>query len=156
MSDMQHAPALSREDPDPTTFPSLLSARDVYLIRSIEWLTMVPDASTQSDALVKANDIGRYFLALGQVSAAKALLDSLPEGITNPYTELQSEEEDEACVLEEHEGLRRLFELFAAHERVQVISTRQLKETWVCISMKPCLQDRQRPADVQSYQTGET
>jgi hypothetical protein len=32
----------------------------VQVIRTVEWLTMVPD--TAVDALVAANDIGRYFL----------------------------------------------------------------------------------------------
>lgn len=37
-----------------------LTERDVNLIRAIEWLTM--NTETAGDAIVKANDVGRYFL----------------------------------------------------------------------------------------------
>jgi hypothetical protein len=51
---------LSSEQPDITSFATGLSERDVQLIRAIEWLTFVPDAAR--DALVKSNDVARYFL----------------------------------------------------------------------------------------------
>jgi len=41
-----------------------LSEGDVYLIRSIEWLMMMPD--TMDDALKKSNDVARYFLGSHQ------------------------------------------------------------------------------------------
>jgi hypothetical protein len=41
-------------------FTSGLTERDVNLIRAIEWLTM--SVETAGDAIVKANDVGRYFL----------------------------------------------------------------------------------------------
>ena len=59
-ADVKTIPALSVETPDITELGSGLTERDVYLIRSIEWLTMVP--ATNEDALRVSNDVGRYFL----------------------------------------------------------------------------------------------
>jgi len=46
--------------PDVDIFAIGLSEEDVYLIRSIEWLSLVPD--TKYDALERANEIIRHFL----------------------------------------------------------------------------------------------
>lgn len=56
----QHIPTLALGQPDMTTFSTGLSERDVRLIRSIEWLTMVPE--TYDEALLRSNDVARYFL----------------------------------------------------------------------------------------------
>lgn len=53
-------PSLSTDQPDITSFSASLTDRDVQLIRSIEWLTMVPE--TLAEALVRSNDVARYFL----------------------------------------------------------------------------------------------
>lgn len=60
--------------------------------------------------------------ALGQSNAAQALLASLP-----PMTiqrAVEQDEEDEDHQLEEHDGMQRLFGVFAAHEMVQEVHAR--------------------------------
>jgi nuclear pore complex protein Nup107 len=69
---IQTIPALSSEQPDISSFATSLSERDVYLIRAIEWLTFVPE--TAEDALIKSNDVLRYFL--GQSGAISPLSHS--------------------------------------------------------------------------------
>lgn len=59
---LQTIPALSKAQPDVASFATGLSERDVYLIRSIEWLTM--NAETMADALVRTNAVARYFLGM--------------------------------------------------------------------------------------------
>lgn len=56
----QSVPSLQSSQPDVTTFSTSLNDRDVYLIRAIEWLTMVPE--TLPEALARSNDVARYFL----------------------------------------------------------------------------------------------
>jgi nuclear pore complex protein Nup107 len=103
-------PALSTDQPDITAFSARLDERDVRLIRSLEWLTFVPE--TRGEALVRANDITRYFLALGKANAAHALLRSLPS-----FASI-TEEEDGDNQLLEHEQYTHLFGIFAAHDAV--------------------------------------
>lgn len=112
-------PSLQSGEPDITTFSTSLSERDVYLIRAIEWLTMVPE--TLPEALARSNDVARYFLALGQAGAARALLESLPSGI--------SELKDDDRQLTEHSDYVDLFNVFACHDRIDEILSQQPAET---------------------------
>jgi nuclear pore complex protein Nup107 len=89
---------------------------------------MVPSPEIQAEALVKANDIARYFLALGQASAAKSLLDSLPEDVAKEYID-RPEYEDAGYVLDEHDAMSRLFEVFAAFEKVELVASEVLRDT---------------------------
>lgn len=57
---LQSIPSLASDQPDITSFSNGLSERDVYLIRSLEWLTLMPETADQ--ALIKSNDVARYFL----------------------------------------------------------------------------------------------
>jgi nuclear pore complex protein Nup107 len=56
----KNIPALSGDQPDVTSFASGVTESDVALIRSIEWLTLVPE--TAHEALVQSNAVARYFL----------------------------------------------------------------------------------------------
>jgi nuclear pore complex protein Nup107 len=56
----QTIPALSGDQPDIASLATGLTEVDVNLIRSIEWLTMVPE--TMGEALVQSNAVARYFL----------------------------------------------------------------------------------------------
>ncbi|EIW72067.1 hypothetical protein TREMEDRAFT_66694 [Tremella mesenterica DSM 1558] len=118
-------PPLTVELPDITSIVSGLSERDVYLIRSIEWLTMVPETFT--DALVKSNDLARYFLALGQANAAQALLKTLPSDLTDE--QMSGADDDENYHQIEHEQFRQLFVVFACHELVGEVLSRAPKNT---------------------------
>ncbi|KAK4685830.1 hypothetical protein P7C73_g4306, partial [Tremellales sp. Uapishka_1] len=119
----QTIPALSASQPDITGYRTGLSERDVYLIRSIEWLTMIPE--TIGEALRKSNDVARYFLALGQASAAQALLKTLPSDLEV----FQDEEEEDDFDLLEHEQFRHLFKVFACHELVLEVQGKVPKQT---------------------------
>lgn len=68
----QTIPSLSSDQPDVANFVTGLSERDVYLIRSIEWLTMMPE--TMDEALVKSNDVARYFLGGRVLSSVRTSL----------------------------------------------------------------------------------
>ena len=57
---VQSIPSLMGDQPDPTHLRTGLDERDVHLIRSIEWLTMVSE--TADEALVQSNAVARYFL----------------------------------------------------------------------------------------------
>lgn len=57
-------PSLSRHQPDVASLATGLDERDVFLIRSVEWLTFLPE--TADEALIKSNAVARYFL--GQFS----------------------------------------------------------------------------------------
>ena len=56
----QDVPALSRIQPDVASLATGLDERDVYLIRSVEWLTFLVE--TADEALIKSNAVGRYLL----------------------------------------------------------------------------------------------
>jgi nuclear pore complex protein Nup107 len=118
-------PALSTSQPDVTSFTTGLSDRDVYLIRSIEWLTMMPE--TMEEALVKSNAIARYFLALGQAGAAQALLKTLPAGISRARGAHDDDDDDDDAL--EHEQYQQLFGVFACHELVDEVLARAPKTT---------------------------
>ncbi|RSH80942.1 Nucleoporin nup84 [Apiotrichum porosum] len=120
-SEFEHIPALALGQPDMTTFSTGLSERDVRLIRSIEWLTMVPE--TYDEALLRSNDVARYFLALGQATAAEALLRTLPAEITT-----DAGDDDDSQLLE-HDSYRRLLGVFACHEAVDEILSQKPKAT---------------------------
>jgi len=51
---------LSRHQPDVASLATGLDERDVFLIRSVEWLTFLPE--TADEALIKSNAVARYFL----------------------------------------------------------------------------------------------
>lgn len=97
-----------------------MDARDVRLIRSLEWLTVVPE--TYPEALRRSNDVARYFLALGKANAAHALLQSLPD-IAG------SDEDDEDNQLLEHAQYIRLFAIFGAHDEIDSVLARTPKPT---------------------------
>jgi len=56
----QDIPSLSRHQPDVASLATGLDERDVFLIRSVEWLTFLPE--TADEALIKSNAVARYFL----------------------------------------------------------------------------------------------
>ncbi|KAL7418442.1 Nucleoporin nup84 [Cryptotrichosporon argae] len=116
-------PALTPGVPDISSFATGLSERDVYLIRSIEWLTFVPE--TADEALVKSNDVARYFLALGQAGAVLALLKTLPD-FPPPDDD---DDADRALNYEEHVHIVKLFSVFAAHDGVDDVLARAPKAT---------------------------
>ncbi|WVR07722.1 hypothetical protein IAU60_004764 [Kwoniella sp. DSM 27419] len=117
-------PALSTAEPDITATSVSLSERDVYLIRSIEWLTMMPE--TIGEALIKANDVARYFLALGQANAAQSLLLTLPSALVETLSALDDDPEHHAL---EHLSFTRLFAVFASHMAVIDLQARTPKDT---------------------------
>ncbi|ORY33501.1 putative nuclear pore complex protein [Naematelia encephala] len=127
-------PALSLQQPDITSFASGISERDVHLIRAIEWLTMVPE--TLDEALIKSNDVCRYFLALGKANAALNLLRTLPNGISNrgdisdtdDLIEADQDQDQNHQALE-HEQFQQLFGVFACHELVEDVMARIPKTT---------------------------
>jgi hypothetical protein len=91
---------------------------------------MVPTPECLDLALVKANDITRYFLALGHVAAARITLEALPDKVTQEYTRRPDDEvEDEEYVLDEHDAQARLFEVLGAFDRVDEVAGVQLKDT---------------------------
>ncbi|WWC91661.1 uncharacterized protein L201_006607 [Kwoniella dendrophila CBS 6074] len=106
-------PSLSSGPPDITSISVGLSERDVQLIRSIEWLTMIPE--TLGDALVKANDVARYFLALGKANAAQSLLRTLPSSLLDLLSETPNLEDDEHQLLE-YQSYIKLFQIFQSYE----------------------------------------
>lgn len=111
------APSLAPGQPDITDARVGISADDEALIRALEWLTIVPE--TLPEALARANEVARYFLATGQAHAAGALLHSLPDDVGT------GEAEDEA----EFHDYGRLFEVFAAHDAADEVAGAQPKET---------------------------
>ncbi|WOO81998.1 Nuclear pore complex protein [Vanrija pseudolonga] len=116
-------PSLSTDQPDITSFSASLTERDVQLIRSIEWLTMVPE--TLAEALVRSNDVARYFLALGQANAAQALLKTLPD-----FGALDAEADaGHDGQLVEHTDYRKLLATFAVHDLIEEVQSRAPKAT---------------------------
>ncbi|ORX40632.1 nuclear pore protein 84/107 [Kockovaella imperatae] len=115
-------PALRGDQPDPTHLRTGLDERDVFLIRSLEWLTMVPD--TADEALVQSNAVARYFLALGQTHAAQSLFRSLPAGISTI-----AEDEDGELHALEHDHFQQLFNVYACHDLVDEVLARSPKAT---------------------------
>ena len=140
----QTIPALSSDQPDIASFAPGLSERDVYLIRSIEWLNMMPE--TMHDALVKSNDVARYFLcesdlthiihvipacsdkveAMGQASAAQSMLRTLPPGIAARNEDAYDHELQHEL---EHQQFQKLFGVFACYDIVEEVLSRIPKET---------------------------
>ena len=118
--EFESIPSLSPGQPDITSFASNLDDRDVRLIRSLEWLTVVRE--TYDEALVRSNDVARYFLALGKANAAHALLKSLP-AITADATD------DDDNQLLEHDSYHRLFGVFAAHDEIDSVLAAAPKPT---------------------------
>ncbi|WWD19594.1 hypothetical protein CI109_104056 [Kwoniella shandongensis] len=119
-------PSLSIAEPDITAVSAGLTERDVYLIRTIEWLTMMDE--TMGEALIKSNDVARYFLALGQANAAQSLLKTLPPSLLTLATSSTADEDPEDHLLE-HASFHRLFSVFASHDVVDDIVARQPKVT---------------------------
>ncbi|WRT70272.1 uncharacterized protein IL334_007267 [Kwoniella shivajii] len=117
-------PSLSTSEPDITSISVGLSEGDVRLIRSIEWLTMMPE--TLGEALIKANDVARYFLALGKANAAQSLLRTLPPSLLEL---LSSTTEDPECHVLEHQSYLRLFGIFATYDLVSDMENRRPKDT---------------------------
>ncbi|KAL1412723.1 Nucleoporin nup84 [Vanrija albida] len=116
-------PSLSTDQPDITSFSASLTDRDVQLIRSIEWLTMVPE--TLAEALLRSNDVARYFLALGQANAAQALLKTLPD-----FSALDADADaDHDGQLVEHTDYRKLLATFAVHDLIEEVQSRTPKAT---------------------------
>ncbi|KAG8935349.1 Nucleoporin nup84 [Tulasnella sp. 418] len=62
--------------PSADAFAKDLSTEEVTLIRSTEWLTYQPD--TYLEALIQSNNMMRYFLGMGRISAAKELAEIIP------------------------------------------------------------------------------
>lgn len=142
---MQSIPALSKRQPDVASLATGLSERDVYLIRSIEWLTMNPE--TMPDALVCANAVARYFLgmpnfllltssgvdgllaALGQAGAAQNLLKTVPHNLALASRSNIADEPDRNGSALEHEQFKQLFAVFTCHELVDEVLTRVPKAT---------------------------
>lgn len=114
------APSLTPGQPDITSVRVQVSAADWGLIRALEWLTMVPEVLPE--ALRRANDVARYFLALGQANAAGALLHSLPE-------EVGEADDDEADQSAEFGHYHKLFAVFDAHDAADEVALAQPKET---------------------------
>ncbi|WWC71980.1 uncharacterized protein I206_105939 [Kwoniella pini CBS 10737] len=117
-------PSLSSTEPDIVSLSVGLSERDVHLIRSIEWLTMTPE--TLGEALIKANDIARYFLALGQANAAQSLIQSLPSSLIDI---LNPQEEDSENNIVEYKSYLKLFGIFRSYENVSDLELRRPKDT---------------------------
>lgn len=68
--------------------------------------------------------------ALGQVSGTRALLQSLPPGITSPFEDetqdaVIDDSLDPSFVLEEYDGIRYLFRVFAKYEVVEEVLSRR-------------------------------
>ncbi|WVR00241.1 hypothetical protein IAU59_007383 [Kwoniella sp. CBS 9459] len=125
-------PALSTSDPDITAISVGLSERDVQLIRSIEWLTMMPE--TLDEALIKANDVARYFLALGQANAAQSLLRTLPTKLldliaSSSNSSDSTETEDPEKHILEYQSYTRLFAVFESHDAVADQQLKRPKNT---------------------------
>ena len=99
-----------------------IDERDVFLIRSIEWLTFLPE--TADEALVKSNAVARYFLALGQAAAAQNLFKTLPNNIHHVFEEGEADRE-------EYEDYQLLFGVFACHDLVDDVLGRRPKDTYV-------------------------
>lgn len=114
------APSLTPGQPDITNVRVQVSQGDWSLIRALEWLTMVPE--TLPEALGRANDVARYFLALGQANAAGALLHSLPH-------EVGESEGDDDDLSVEFADYHKLFAVFKAHDDADTIAMGQPKET---------------------------
>ncbi|OWT37305.1 nuclear pore complex protein Nup107 [Cryptococcus neoformans Bt1] len=93
-------------EPDIVPISIGLTEHDVVLIRSIEWLTILPE--TADDALVRSCQLVRYFLSKGQANAAQSLLLSLPSLPTSSSSTNQSH-------LLELASYSRLFSLFSSH-----------------------------------------
>nr|XP_019044194.1 nuclear pore complex protein Nup107 [Kwoniella bestiolae CBS 10118]OCF23124.1 nuclear pore complex protein Nup107 [Kwoniella bestiolae CBS 10118] len=122
-------PSLSSSEPDITSVSVGLSERDVQLIRSIEWLTMMPE--TLGEALMKSNDVSRYFLALGKPNAAQSLLRTLPPSLVEILS-TTSLREDEENHLIEHQEYIKLFSIFSSYEVLADLEsdpTKRPKET---------------------------
>jgi nuclear pore complex protein Nup107 len=111
------APSLAPGQPDITDGRVGLSADDEALIRALEWLTIVPE--TLPEALARANEVARYFLATGQAHAAGALLHSLPEEVGVGAADDETEFADYG----------RLFAVFDAHDGADEVAAAQPKET---------------------------
>ncbi|KAE8539556.1 hypothetical protein D1P53_004658 [Cryptococcus gattii VGV] len=93
-------------EPDIVPISIGLTEHDVMLIRSIEWLTILPE--TAEDALVRSCQLVRYFLSKGQANAAQSLLLSLPSLLTSSSSINQSH-------LLELASYNRLFSLFSSN-----------------------------------------
>ena len=128
-------PSLSRHQPDVASLATGLDERDVFLIRSVEWLTFLPE--TADEALIKSNAVARYFLgessvvneaagtdmtALGQAAAAQNLLKTLPNNIHHVFEEGEADRE-------EYEDYQLLFGVFACHDVVDDVLGRRPKDT---------------------------
>jgi len=128
-------PSLSRHQPDVASLATGLDERDVFLIRSVEWLTFLPE--TADEALVKSNAVARYFLggsssgsqaaeidmtALGQAAAAQNLFKTLPNNIHHVFEEGEADRE-------EYEDYQLLFGVFACHDLVDDVLGRRPKDT---------------------------
>jgi nuclear pore complex protein Nup107 len=126
---------LSRHQPDVASLATGLDERDVFLIRSIEWLTFLPE--TADEALIKSNAVARYFLgglsvtnpadgtdiiALGQAAAAQNLFKTLPNNIHHVFEEGEADRE-------EYEDYQLLFGVFACHDLVDDVLGRRPKAT---------------------------
>ncbi|CAK9782366.1 hypothetical protein CC85DRAFT_282412 [Cutaneotrichosporon oleaginosum] len=111
------APSLAPGQPDITDMRVSISADDEALIRALEWLTIIPE--TLPEALARANEVARYFLATGQAHAAGALLHSLPDevGVGEPNDEM------------EFADYARLFAVFDAHDAAHEVAAQKPKET---------------------------
>lgn len=113
------APSLKPGQPDITAVRVQVTDADRYLIRALEWLIIVPQ--TLPAALVRANDVARYFLALGQANAAGALLHALPEEV--------GDVDGEESQVNEFADYHKLFGVFAAHDAIDEVALAQPKET---------------------------
>jgi len=128
-------PSLSRHQPDVASLATGLDERDVFLIRSVEWLTFLPE--TADEALIKSNAVARYFLgefrvvnqatgtditALGQAAAAQNLFKTLPNNIHHVFEEGEADRE-------EYEDYQLLFGVFACHDLVDDVLGRRPKDT---------------------------
>jgi len=128
-------PSLSRHQPDVASLATGLDERDVFLIRSVEWLTFLPE--TADEALIKSNAVARYFLgefrvvnqatgtditALGQAAAAQHLFKTLPNNIHHVFEEGEADRE-------EYEDYQLLFGVFACHDLVDDVLGRRPKDT---------------------------
>lgn len=127
IADGKDIPSLSHHQPDVASLAVGLDERDVFLIRSVEWLTFLPE--TADEALVKSNAVARYFLALGQAAAAQNLFKTLPNNIHHVFEEGEADRE-------EYEDYHLLFGVFACHDLVDDVLSRRPKDTYANLALE--------------------
>ncbi|KAK4050269.1 Nucleoporin nup84 [Microbotryomycetes sp. JL201] len=88
-----------------------VDARQLELIRSLEWLTF--DPATYTDALQQANALARHFLSTDNPHAARELLFQLPADLL--ATSASSPQPDDASQIREYLDYNALFQCLDKH-----------------------------------------